>query len=115
MPVTFDLFGRSQVQRFPFFNNPPYNAFLVDWNLFYRALISAHPTVELQLVTFHEEVSGSLSQSLVNVIKAGLVEMILVHAPAYQPGNFQKILVTLDQILCFSFWLLSLYPGSPCI
>jgi len=44
--------------------------------------------VELQLVTFHEEVSGSLSQSLANVIKAGLDEMIPVHTPAYQPGNF---------------------------
>jgi hypothetical protein len=50
----------------------------VNWNLFYRALISAYPTVKLQLVTFHEEVSGSLSQSLVNVIKAGLYKMIPV-------------------------------------
>jgi hypothetical protein len=62
--------------------------------LFYRALIFAHPTVELQLVTFHEDVSRSLSQSLANVIKAGLDKMIPVHAPAYQPGNFQKVLVT---------------------
>jgi hypothetical protein len=89
--------------RYPFFNNPPYNAFLVNWNLFYRALISTHPTVELQLVTFHEEVSGSISQSLANVIKAVLDKMIPVHAPAYQPGNFQKILVTLDQVLRFNF------------
>jgi hypothetical protein len=44
--------------------------------------------VELQLVTFYEEVSGSLSQSLANVIKADLDKMIPVHAPAYQPGNF---------------------------
>jgi hypothetical protein len=50
--------------------------------------------VELQLVTFHEDVSGSLSQSLANVIKAGLDKMIPVHTPAYQSGNFQKILVT---------------------
>jgi hypothetical protein len=75
----------------------------VNWNLFYRALVSAHPTVELQLVTFHKEVSGSLSQFLAIVIKAGLDKMIPVHTPAYQPGNFQKILVTLDQVLRFNF------------
>jgi hypothetical protein len=75
----------------------------VNWNLFYRALISTHPTVELQLVTFHEEVSGSLPQSLANVIKAGLDKMIPVHAPAYQPGNFQKVLVTPNQILFLNF------------
>jgi hypothetical protein len=63
--------------------------------------------VELQLVTFHEDVSGSLSQSLANVIKAGLDKIIPVHAPAYQSGNFQKILVTFGQILFFSFWLFS--------
>jgi hypothetical protein len=71
--------------------------------LFYRALISAYPTVKLQLVTFHEEVSGSLSQSLVNVIKAGLDKMIPVHTPAHQPGNFQKVLITPNQILFFNF------------
>jgi len=58
---------------------------------------------ELQLVTFHEEVSGSLSQSLANVVKAGLDEMIPVHTPAYQPGNFKKVLITPNQILFFNF------------
>jgi Cft2 family RNA processing exonuclease len=71
--------------------------------------------VELQLVTFHEQVSGSLSQSLVNVIKAGLDKMIPVRTPAYQSGNFQEILVTLDPVLCFNFWLFSPHFGSPCI
>jgi hypothetical protein len=75
----------------------------VNWNLFYWALIFAHPIVELQLVTFHEDVSSSLSQSLANVIKAGLDKIIPVHTPAYQPGNLQKILVTLGQIPFFNF------------
>jgi hypothetical protein len=63
--------------------------------------------MDLQLVTFHEEVSGSLSQSLANVIEAGLDEMIPVHTPAYQPGHFQKILITHKQILFFYFCILS--------
>jgi hypothetical protein len=44
---------------------------------------------------------------LANVIKAGLDEMIPVHTPAYQPGDFQKILITPKQILFFYFWILS--------
>jgi len=58
--------------------------------------------------------SGSLSQSLANGIKAGLDKMIPVHTPAHQPGNFQKVLITPNQILFFNFWPLSPYPGSPC-
>ena len=42
---------------------------------------------------------------LVNVIKAVLDKMIPVHTPAYQPGNFQKVLITPNQILFFNFYL----------
>jgi len=57
----------------------------------------------VQLVTFHEEVCGSLFQSLANVVKAGLDEMIPVHTPAYQPCNFKKVLITANQILFSNF------------
>jgi len=77
-----------------------------------KAGISARPTVELQLVSFHEEVSGLLSSSLANVIKAGLDKMIPLHTPVYQPGNFQKILITPNQILFFCFGFLALTARS---
>ena len=105
--------GYPSGSRVPLFNDPPHNALLVNWNLFYRALISAHPTVELQFVSFHEDVSRPLSQSVAQVIKTGFNKIIPVHTPAYQPGNFQKILVTLDHVLCLNSWFFSPYHSFP--
>jgi hypothetical protein len=52
--------------------------------------------VKLQALALHKHTSGSHSKPLDYVIKAGLDEIIPVHTPAHQPGDFKKVLITLD-------------------